>query len=692
MVLCSLLSALPERLGAGNLAEAFTASILHAQNPSGGWGYGTSTTADGAFVPYAAEFYGQAAGSTLTYWGARVSAEPWVRQNAGPNGFTWPLQGYFPVHGISVAPGPSFSEQRYSIIRYTIPSDGRYHVEIRGTSTGGNDVDVHLEQDGVEFVAGNLATGGTIGTTNEQFYVAGTTIDISTGPGADFSNVGAVFQVEAAVDPTADSASRPPQITFNPARGVVAAEQPVELVNLVGMGEIRFTLDGTLPTALSTPYTGVPLRFQATRMVRAAVFKDGAMISDVYSTVFRSSSGGDIDPALGIPFEGGLAASFPHTGNPSGPWSLGYKRYWDGRFDLYEKHFQGAASGSTQDYWGHVANSESWIRQNLGPNPIQVPSQGVFPVRGLSSSPGPVGRPDQYAVARYTVASNGYYRVRMAGYASGIATVDVHYALEGVDLLGGLVLPGQSLRLDQPLFLTTGARLEVAVGTGPSHSNYGAIYQFDMAVDPMPQAPPDGTGIRFSPPRGLFTNEMTFELLGPAPGTEIRYTLNGRVPGPASPVYSGPIAINQSTLVLATVLGESAAAPVVYAAAYHRSERPQDGIPISWYMGYFGAAEGESPDATEAADPDKDGRTNLEEYIAGSDPTDPLSGFDVGIKSVPCVRFVSVPGQVYRILRSSVPGLPGVEIGRVTATGVATRFVDADFEPGGNFYRVEAVR
>lgn len=49
-----------------------------------------------------------------------------------------------------------------------------------------------------------------------------------------------------------------------------------------------------------------------------------------------------------------------------------------------------------------------------------------------------------------------------------------------------------------------------------------------------------------TPPAGTFNAPITVTLASATAGATIRYTLNGSVPGPSSPIYSGPIAVNSS--------------------------------------------------------------------------------------------------------------------------------------------------
>ncbi len=118
-----------------------------------------------------------------------------------------------------------------------------------------------------------------------------------------------------------------------------------------------------------------------------------------------------------------------------------------------------------------------------------------------------------------------------------------------------------------------------------------------------------------------------------------------------------------------------------------------DGIPDSWRLRYFGTVNNLLSQA--AADADGDGANNWQEYIAGTDPTDPSSVLRVSTdqavasQSQDCVvHWPSVAGKQYIIERSaSLFGPNWIPVSTNTGSGASMEFHDTT---GGSvrFYRV----
>jgi hypothetical protein len=81
-----------------------------------------------------------------------------------------------------------------------------------------------------------------------------------------------------------------------------------------------------------------------------------------------------------------------------------------------------------------------------------------------------------------------------------------------------------------------------------------------------------------------------------------------------------------------------------------------DGAPDSWTIQFFGHAEGQAGDLSRAGDDaDGDGMTNLEEYLAGTSPTDRASAFrlQISLVSLPAntafLNWPAAPGRSYAV-------------------------------------------
>ena len=79
-----------------------------------------------------------------------------------------------------------------------------------------------------------------------------------------------------------------------------------------------------------------------------------------------------------------------------------------------------------------------------------------------------------------------------------------------------------------------------------------------------------------------------------------------------------------------------------------------DGIPDWWMIQYFGHPTGEASDNSLASDDaDGDGASNLQEYLAGTDPTNPNSVFRLSaaapVNNTISLTWLAVPGKSYQI-------------------------------------------
>ncbi len=182
------------------------------------------------------------------------------------------------------------------------------------------------------------------------------------------------------------------------------------------------------------------------------------------------------------------------------------------------------------------------------------------------------------------------------------------------------------------------------------------------------------------PDGGRFETSLQVTIHSTIPSAEIRYTLDGAEPNPTSPLYPARLVITNATTVRARLYVNGFPVSEIVSHTYHRIYAfDHDGISPAWRTRHFGPDFAIDPRAAADADPDADGSTNRRESAFNSDPLDPLSGFRVGVRAAPEVRFASVPGRSYRILRLDAvhAGDPRV-VAEIVASGPETVWVDLE--------------
>jgi len=197
---------------------------------------------------------------------------------------------------------------------------------------------------------------------------------------------------------------------------------------------------------------------------------------------------------------------------------------------------------------------------------------------------------------------------------------------------------------------------------------------------------------RLFPASGEFTNRLTVSSVVDA-GLELRFTVDGTEPGSQSPLLSPAWLLTDTTQMRVRAFAGTQPVSETQYYVWRRQLSFDDGIPVEWRVRYFGADYTLNAEAWGYADADKDGTSNLQEYLDGTNPIDPLDGFRTGVRRVPAIGWNSVPGAWYRVLRkASLSETNWVPTTRIQAVGNRTEYVDTDAADEPRFYRVEAER
>jgi len=117
-----------------------------------------------------------------------------------------------------------------------------------------------------------------------------------------------------------------------------------------------------------------------------------------------------------------------------------------------------------------------------------------------------------------------------------------------------------------------------------------------------------------------------------------------------------------------------------------------DGIPDAWRLVYFGTVSNMLSAAN--ADPDGDGASNWQEYIAGTNPLDGTSVFKF-LPAAPVngssftLQWPSVVNKNYTLQSSSSPGTGWTTVGNLIGNGQTMQWTDTNAAASARFYRAQ---
>ena len=120
--------------------------------------------------------------------------------------------------------------------------------------------------------------------------------------------------------------------------------------------------------------------------------------------------------------------------------------------------------------------------------------------------------------------------------------------------------------------------------------------------------------------------------------------------------------------------GLTAATTLALQIAPDETSADGDALPDSWEINFFGGTA--VANGGEDEDFDGDGATNIDEFRAGTDPSDPISEF--GLRSGFGLEWFGVKGRTYVVERSTDNWVTVVQVATVTGEGRVMEWVDAD--------------
>jgi hypothetical protein len=318
----------------------------------------------------------------------------------------------------------------------------------------------------------------------------------------------------------------------------------------------------------------------------------------------------------------------------------------DGFLDLFVANWD----GQNNCLYHNNGNSHNWIKIKLV---------------GTTSNRSAIG-----AKVRVKTISNGSpgWQMRQISGGAGIGNQDLcaHFGLGSATNIDTIRIEWPSGKVQE---LANVAAKQVLTVTEPE--------------PPVLQIQPDG---------GLFTNSIIVRLITRLTFGEIRYTLDNSEPIASSPRYTNAFELTVTTTIKARMFFSTFPITEVVTATFARVYAIDDGIPAAWREKYFGPNYLTDPRVAANADPDGDGAINLEEFLAGTDPTDPNSVLRIRqIRLVPLITWDSVSNKLYRVLRNDdltatnwIPLAPPVR-----ATNEVSSFIDLEAPGKRGFYQIQ---
>ncbi len=326
-------------------------------------------------------------------------------------------------------------------------------------------------------------------------------------PGWEPPNVPALWlEYNGSVDPVGTVATS----TFSPAGGTYTSAQNVTISCATSGAEIRYTLDGTEPTASSTLYTGA-LSITSTKTLKAKGFKTGMNASAIASATYNISEepvGTVAAPAFDIP--GGTYASAQNVAITCATAGAEIRYTLDGA----------EPTASSALYTGSISIASTKTLKakgfKTGMNASAVTS-ATYTINVINPDPAvPLWDRNAVYVKGDRVTWNGYIW-------------EANWWTRGEE-------PG-----------TTG--------------EWGVWKMISSTIETV------ATPV-FNPPGGNYASAQSVAITCATAGAAIRYTADGSTPTAASSLYSSPISISATTVLKAkafkTNMNDSSTASATY--------------------------------------------------------------------------------------------------------------------------------
>ncbi len=360
---------------------------------------------------------------------------------------------------------------------------------------------------------------------------------------------------------TINSASQVAAPTFSPAGGTYTSAQTVTISCATSGATIRYTTDGSEPTAASTQYAG-SINVASTTTIKAKAFKSGMNESAVASAAF-TINGGDEGVDLGNPAGAPAAGSISHNNwDGDGVYDITMDIWWGNNatsWTIYENDkivfseaLQGNSPNAQTAVYGVSGRTNGTytyridLKNRFGTTSTNTITVNVTNGSTVQTVAAPVVSP---AGGTYSTAQN-----ITASCATEGATI--RYTTDGTE-------PGENSAIwSGALTITDTTTIKFKAfktGMNPSETVTAAYTIQDNSTVAAPA---------FSPAGGTYSSAQNVTISCATAGATIRYTTDGSTPTSSSAQYTGAISVTSTKTIKAIAMASGMNNSDVTTAAY----------------------------------------------------------------------------------------------------------------------------
>lgn len=323
---------------------------------------------------------------------------------------------------------------------------------------------------------------------------------------------------------------------FSPSAGTYASAQAVTISSTTAGATIRYTSDGSAPTAASPTYT-TPVTVSTTTTLRAVASAAGLADSDVASATYT--------------IQGGTQQAAVPTFSPAGG------TFTSPQTVTLATTTAGATIHYTTDGSTPTASSPSYG------SPIAVSTTTTIKAIAVASGYDPsavasatytINLPSQVATPTFSPAPGTYSSSQSVTLSCVTASATIHYTTDGSTPTASSTAYAGPIAVSAT---TTIKAMAVAPGLPDSGVATGTYTILPLTATPT-----------FQPGGGSYSSAQSVTIACATAGATIYYTTSGATPTTSSSVYSSPIEVSSTTTLQAIATAAGHATSAVGSATY----------------------------------------------------------------------------------------------------------------------------